>query len=64
MGTLIVPKWSSFPFWALIFEDDLEYKSYVTDVLRVHRNRKNIRIGNERKFYIRKRGFQRKIASD
>jgi hypothetical protein len=29
-GTLIVPKWTS-PFWPLIFEDGLEYKSYVTE---------------------------------
>jgi hypothetical protein len=27
-GTLIVPKWTS-PFWPLIVEDGLEYKSYV-----------------------------------
>jgi hypothetical protein len=32
-GTLIVPKWTSPPFWSLIFEDGLEYKPYVTDVL-------------------------------
>ena len=32
-GTLIVPKWTSSPFWPLIFEDGLEYKPYVTDVL-------------------------------
>jgi hypothetical protein len=32
-GTLIEPKWSYSPFWPLIFEDGLEYKSYVTDIL-------------------------------
>jgi len=32
-GTLIVPKWTSSPFWPLIFEDGLEYKPYVTVVL-------------------------------
>ena len=31
-GILIVPKWTS-PFWQLIFQDGLEYKPYVTDVL-------------------------------
>jgi len=31
-GTLIVPKWTSSPFWPLIFEDGLEYKPYATDV--------------------------------
>jgi hypothetical protein len=31
-GAMIVPKWTS-PFLPLIFEDGLEYKSYVTDVL-------------------------------
>ena len=30
---MIVPKWTS-PFWPLIFEDGLQYKSYVTDVLQ------------------------------
>ena len=30
---MIVPKWTSSPFWPLIFEDGLEYKPYVTDVL-------------------------------
>jgi hypothetical protein len=32
-GTLIVPKWTSSPFWPLIVEYDLEYKPYLTDVL-------------------------------
>jgi len=32
-GTLIVPKWTSPPFWPLIFENGLEYKPYVADVL-------------------------------
>ena len=32
-GTLIVPKWTSPPFWPLIVEDGLEYKPYVTYVL-------------------------------
>ena len=32
-GTLIVPIWTSSPFWPLIFEDGLEYKPYVTVVL-------------------------------
>ena len=33
LGTLVVPKWPSAPFWPLIFESDLEYKPYVFDVL-------------------------------
>jgi hypothetical protein len=32
-GTLIVPKWTSPPFWPLIVEDGLEYKPYPTYVL-------------------------------
>ena len=32
-GTLIVPKWTSPPFWPFNFKDGLEYKQYVTDVL-------------------------------
>ncbi|VDH97547.1 Hypothetical predicted protein [Mytilus galloprovincialis] len=32
VGTLIVPKWSSSPFWPLLFEEGLHYKPYVEDV--------------------------------
>ena len=32
-GTLIVPKWTSPPFWPLILENGLEYKPYVADAL-------------------------------
>lgn len=32
-GTLIVPKWKSAAFWPLIFSKNLEYKSYVKDVI-------------------------------
>ena len=52
-GTLIVPKWTSSPFWPLIFEDGLEYKPYVTDVLEFTETERIL----ERKFYIHKRGF-------
>jgi hypothetical protein len=31
--TLIVSKWTSSPFWSLIFENGLEYKPYLTEVL-------------------------------
>ena len=30
---MIVPKWTFSPLWPLIFEDGLEYKPYVADVL-------------------------------
>ena len=36
IGTLVVPKWPSSPFWPLLFDDDLIYKPYVRDVLEFH----------------------------
>lgn len=32
-GTLIVPKWSSSPFWPLLFDKQFTKKSYIIDVL-------------------------------
>lgn len=32
-GTLIIPKWKSAAFWPLVFKKDLEYQSYVSDVI-------------------------------
>jgi hypothetical protein len=43
-GTMIVPKWTS-PFWPLIFEDGLEYKSYVTYVLEFTETERILEVG-------------------
>ena len=32
-GTLIVPKWISAPYWPYIFDENLCYRAYVSDVL-------------------------------
>lgn len=32
-GTLIVPRWSSSPFWPMIFRQKLVYQDYITDVI-------------------------------
>jgi hypothetical protein len=32
-GTLIVPKWISAPYWPYIFDENLCYRTYVSDVL-------------------------------
>lgn len=32
-GTQIVPRWSSFPFWPMIFRQNLVYQDYITDVI-------------------------------
>lgn len=33
IGTLIVPKWPSAPFWTLLFDAEMKCREYVTDVL-------------------------------
>ena len=33
VGTLVVPKWPSMPFWPLLFDTSMIYKQYVIDVL-------------------------------
>jgi hypothetical protein len=40
-GTLIVPKWSSSPFWTFIFGKNLSYRDYVQDVIEF-KNTENI----------------------
>lgn len=40
-GTLIVPKWSSSPFWTLIFGENLSYRGYVQEVIEL-KNPQNI----------------------
>ena len=32
-GTLIVPKWISAPYWPYMFDENLCYRTYVSDVL-------------------------------
>ena len=45
LGTLVVPKWPSAPFWPLIFESDLEYKPCVFDVLEFTETRRILASG-------------------
>jgi hypothetical protein len=33
MGTLIVPRWPSAPYWLFIFDKHLVYRNYVTEVI-------------------------------
>jgi len=35
-GTLVVPKWPSSPFWPLIFDSNMKYQQYVSDILEFH----------------------------
>ena len=42
---MIVLKWTSSPFWPLIFEDGLEYKPYVTDVLEFTETERILEVG-------------------
>ena len=44
-GTLIVLKWTSPPFWPFNFEDGIEYKLYVTDVLEFTETEKILEAG-------------------
>jgi hypothetical protein len=32
-GTLIVPRWSSSPYWPMIFRQNLVYQDYITDFI-------------------------------
>ena len=33
IGTLIIPRWVSAPYWLIIFKKHMQYQNYVTDVL-------------------------------
>lgn len=33
IGTLIIPRWVSAPYWPFIFKKHMQYQNYVTDVL-------------------------------
>ena len=46
VGTLIVPKWPSSPFWPLLFNEGLVYKPYVTEVLEFHEPERIFVAGN------------------
>jgi hypothetical protein len=32
VGTLLVPKWPSSPFWPLVFDTSMIYKQYISDI--------------------------------
>ena len=46
MGTLVVPKWHSSAFWPLLFKQNLDYVSYVRDVLEFHESERIFVAGN------------------
>jgi hypothetical protein len=46
VGTLVVPKWPSSPFWLLLFDTGLIYKQYVTDVLEFSETDRILQPGN------------------
>ena len=59
-GTLLVPKWTS-PFWPLIFEDGLEYKSYVTDDLEFTETERILEVGMNVNSIFARRNFKGKL---
>jgi hypothetical protein len=46
VGTFVVPKCLSSPFWLLLFDTGLIYKQYVTDVLEFSETDRILQPGN------------------
>jgi len=46
VGTLVVPKWPSSPFWPLLFDIGMIYKQYVIDVLEFNEADRILQPGN------------------
>ena len=62
-GTLIVSKCTSPPFWPLNFEDDLEYKPYVTDVLEFTETERILEAGMNVNYIFTRGDFKEKLLA-
>lgn len=63
LGTLIVPKWPSSPFWPLLFDTGYEYREYVMDVLEFHETDRIFRTGNNTNSLFAKGNFTGKVLA-